>query len=227
MRYITVVITPTDEYLRSSSHQQMPENADDRREIWIDDTLVATQEAIEYGNLLDDGTAVAIVQFRGDADQVATIVDETPEFISCTVTGGETWLAYMHYEPDEVETTLLEQIDTEPISIDWPVRETADGQQVTFFGEDAALHQLIASIPDEMNLRLERAGEYQPDMADPAAQLTDRQKEIVRAAIAAGYYAIPRRATQQDLAAELGLSQGTIGEHLRRAEAKIIPSVVI
>ena len=99
--------------------------------------------------------------------------------------------------------------------------------QVTLFGEDAALQHMIASFSDKMNVRLERAGEYQPDMADPAAQLTDRQKEIVRTAIAAGYYAIPRRATQQDLAAELGLSQGTIGEHLRRAEAKIIPFVVI
>ncbi|MFB9804846.1 helix-turn-helix domain-containing protein [Haladaptatus pallidirubidus] len=49
----------------------------------------------------------------------------------------------------------------------------------------------------------------------------------MRAAIVAGYYDIPRRATQQDLAAELGLSQGTIGEHLRRAEAKIIQFVIV
>ncbi|WP_313691747.1 helix-turn-helix domain-containing protein [Halorarum halobium] len=227
MRYITVIITPTEEYLRSSDHQELPENTDDPREIWIDGRLVATQETIEYANLLDDGTAVAIVRFRGDADLLEKIVDETPEFISCTVTGGETWLAYLQYEPDEIETTLLELADTEPISIDWPIEETAEGQEVTFFGEDPALHRMIASIPDEMDLRLERTGEYQPDMDNPAAQLTDRQKEIVRAAIVAGYYDIPRRATQQDLAAKLELSQGTIGEHLRRAEAKIIQSVVV
>lgn len=227
MRYITVIISPTEEYLRSSDHQEMPENPDDPREIWIDGSLVATQEAIEYGNLLDDGTAVAIVRFRGDADPLETIVDETPEFISCTVTGGETWLAYLHYEPDEIETTFLELSDTEPISIDWPIEETADGQKVTLFGEDAALQQMIASIPDEMDIRLERTGEYQPAKDDPAAHLTDRQKEIVQAAIVTGYYDIPRRATQQDLAAEFELSQGTIGEHLRRAEAKIIQSVVV
>ncbi|MFH5801110.1 helix-turn-helix domain-containing protein [Haladaptatus sp. CMAA 1911] len=227
MRYITVVFGPTDEYLRSRGHQQMLDDGTDPREIWIDDTLIATQEATHYVNLLDDGTAVAIVQFRGDADRLATIEDEDSEIISCTVTGGETWLAYMHYEPDEVERTLYELIDTEVISIDWPVRDTADGVQVTLFGEDAALQQMIASVPDKMEVRLERAGEYLPDMADPAAQLTDRQKEIVRAAIVAGYYDIPRRATQQDLAAELELSQGTIGEHLRRAEAKIIQSVVV
>ena len=78
-----------------------------------------------------------------------------------------------------------------------------------------------------MNLKLERAGEYRPHIDDPAAQLTDWQKEIVQAAIAAGYYDIPRRATQHDLAAELGLSQGTVGVYLQRAEAKIIQSVII
>lgn len=227
MRYITVVLALKEEYIRSQSQQQMQESTNDPREVWIDGTLVATQEAIQYVNLLNDGTAVAIVQFRGDADRLTTIEDENPEIISCTVTGGETWLAYLQYEPEEFQTTLFELFDAEAISIDWPMRETADGLEVTLFGEDAALQHMIASVPDEMDLRLERAGEYQPDMDDPAAQLTDRQKEIVRAAIGAGYYDIPRRATQQDLAAELELSQGTIGEHLRRAEAKIIPSVVV
>ncbi|WP_323174408.1 helix-turn-helix domain-containing protein [Natrialba sp. PRR66] len=205
----------------------MLERADDRREIWIDDTLVATQEAIQYSNLLDDGTAVGIARFRGDADRFTAIEDEYPEIISCIVTGGETWLAYLHYEPDELETALFELIDTEAISIDWPIKDTADGVEVTLFGEDAALQQLIAGLPEEMNLRLERAGEYQPHMDDPAEQLTDRQKEVVRVAIAAGYYDTPRRATQRDLAADLGLSQRTIGEHLQRAEAKIIQSVVV
>ncbi len=86
---------------------------------------------------------------------------------------------------------------------------------------------MVAGIPDEIDLRLKQAGEYQPDLGDPAGQLTDRQKEILRAAIAAGYYDIPRRATQRDLAAELGLSPGTIGDHLRRIEAKIMQSLIV
>ncbi|QLK26860.1 helix-turn-helix domain-containing protein [Natrinema zhouii] len=226
MRYITVVVA-LEEYIRSKTDQRMQRGVNDPREVWIDGALVATQEAIQYLNLLDDGTVVGVARFRGDAEQLATIEDEIPEIISCTVTGGETWLAYMHYEPDELETTLLERINTEAISIDWPMRETDDGLQVTLFGEDAALQQLIAGFPDEVDVTLERAGEYQPQMGDPAGQLTDRQKEILRTALAAGYYDIPRRATQRDLAAELGLSRGTIGDHLRRAEAKIIRSIIV
>lgn len=226
MRYITVVIA-WEEYIRSKNDQQMQRGVTDPREIWIDGMLVATQEAIQYLNLLDDGTAVGVARFRGDADRLVTIEDEIPEIISCTVTGGETWLAYMHYKPGELETALLERIDTEAISIDWPMRETDDGLEVTLFGEDAALQQLIAGFPNGVDVTLERAGEYQPEMDDPAGQLTDRQKEILRTALAAGYYDIPRRATQRDLAAELGLSRGTIGDHLRQIEAKIIRAIIV
>lgn len=216
-----------EEYIQSKNDRQMQRGFNDPREVWIEGTLVATQEAIQYLNLLDDGTVVGLARFRGDADRLATIEDDIPGIISCTVTGGETWLAYMHYEPDEVETALLERIDTEAISIDWPIVETVDGLEITLFGEDAALQRLIAGFPDEVDVTLERAGEYQPHINDPAGQLTDRQKEILRTALAAGYYDIPRRATQRDLAAELGLSRGTIGDHLRRIEAKIIQSIVV
>ncbi|EMA41035.1 bacterio-opsin activator-like protein [Halococcus morrhuae DSM 1307] len=226
MRYITVVIAWED-YIQSKNDQQMQRGINDPREVWIDGTLVATQEAIQYLNLLDDGTVVGVARFRGDADRLATIEDEIPEIISCTVTGGETWLAYIHYKPGELETAILERIDTEAISIDWPMRETADGLEVTLFGEDAALQHLIAGFPDEVDVTLERAGEYQSDMSDPAGQLTNRQQEILRTALTAGYYDIPRRTTQRDLAAELELSRGTIGDHLRRAEAKIIRSMIV
>lgn len=226
VRYITVIIA-LEEHIRSKNGQPIRRGLNDPREVWIDGALVATQEAIQYLNLLDDGTVVGVARFRGDASRLATIEDEILRIVSCTVTGGETWLAYMHYEPGEVETALLERIDTEAISINWPMRETTDGLEVTLFGEDAALQQLIAGFPNEVDVTLKRAGEYQPEMDDPTGQLTDRQKEILRAALAAGYYDIPRRATQRDLAAELGLSRGTIGDHLRRIEAKIIRSIIV
>jgi DNA-binding CsgD family transcriptional regulator len=226
MRYITLIITLEDR-IRSKNDQPIRRGLSDPREVWIDGSHVATQEAIQYLNLLDDGTVVGVARFSGDANRLTTIEDEIPWVVSCTVTGGETWLAYMHYKPNEVETALLERFDTEAISIDWPIRETNDGLEVTLFGEDRALQRLIAGFPKEVDVTLKRTGEYQPEIGDPAAQLTDRQKEILRTALVAGYYDIPRRATQRDLAAELGLSRGTIGDHLRRIEVRIIRSVIV
>lgn len=226
MRYVTVVIS-VPEHIPSKNGPQLRRGGSDPREVWIDDTLVATQEAIHYLNLLADGTVVGVAQFRGDADSLATIEAEIPAIISVTVSGGETWLAYMHYEPVAVETALLERIDTEAVSIDWPMRETADGLEVTFLGEDTALQKLIADFSDDVDVDLKRPGEYQPTTGNPLGQLTDRQKEVIQTALAAGYYDVPRRTTQRALADELGLSRGTIGDHLRRAEAKIIRSVIL
>lgn len=226
MRYSTVVVS-LEEHIRSEDDQQLQRGVTDPREVWINGTLVATQEAIHYINLLDDGTVVGIAEFRGDAESLTTIEEELPEVISVTVTSGENWLAYMHYEPSEVEIALLERIDTEPVSIDWPIRETDTGLQVTLFGEETALQELIAGFSAEVDVTLERTGEYHPNMGSPAGQLTDRQNEILRTALAAGYYDIPRRATQRDLATDLGLSRGTVGDHLRRAEAKLIRSILL
>ena len=227
MRYVTFVLTPSDDTVQSSSYQESHGGDEDPSEIWIDGTYIATQEAIQYLNLLDDGTVVGITRLRGDPDRIAELEDELPGFMSCTASGGDTTLAYTRYEAEEYEKQFFELIDTERVTVDWPMLETADGLQVTLFGEDTALKKIVAGIPDGIDVTLKRVGEYQPEMDDPAGQLTDRQKEILRTAITLGYYDIPRGASQRDLATELGLSRGTIGEHLRRAEAKIIQSVVV
>lgn len=226
MRYVTVVLSVSEDHVSSLCHQLSGKRRTNRREVWIDDTLIATQEGIRYLNLLEDGTAVGIFRFRGDAEQLVRLESESPTIISCTVTPGQIGLAYLHYEPPGFEGALLELFDSEAISVDWPMVETPDGLQVTFFGEDVALQRLVANIPEPIDLTLEGTGDFSPSMDDPTAQLTDRQAEIMRAAVAAGYYEIPRRVTQRGLADELGVSRGTIADHLRRIESKLIRAVV-
>lgn len=223
MRYTTIILIPPDE--ACSDDQRQVQTSEDRRQIWANDTVVATQEALHYVNLLDDGTAIGVGQFSGDRERMATMEDEVSWVLTCTVTGGETWLAYLHYEPGRFEKALLELVDTQEISIDWPITYTSQGMRLTLFGEETTLQRMIGAVPDEIRMTLERTGEYQPGMRDPTWQVTERQQEIVRVAVSAGYYDIPRRTTQRDLAADLDLSRGTIGEHLRRAEAKIMRSV--
>ena len=52
--------------------------------------------------------------------------------------------------------------------------------------------------------------------------LTRAQDEALRAAIAAGYYRIPRPLNLHQLATKLGISPATLSERLRRAEGRII-----
>lgn len=57
---------------------------------------------------------------------------------------------------------------------------------------------------------------------DILPQLTKRQRTVLKTAIDAGYYEIPRRVTTSELAEEVGLARRTTEEHLRRAEKKLV-----
>jgi len=56
-------------------------------------------------------------------------------------------------------------------------------------------------------------------------ELSQKQLEIFALAYKRGYYGWPREITIQELAKELGLNESTAREHLRKAEAKIMPII--
>lgn len=55
--------------------------------------------------------------------------------------------------------------------------------------------------------------------------LTDDQFETIQTALDAGYYEVPRRATLEDLSAELGVSHQALSERLRRGHRTLIENV--
>ena len=57
------------------------------------------------------------------------------------------------------------------------------------------------------------------------SHLTDRQREVLRAALEAGYYEWPRRCTGQEVAAELDISSATFSEHIHAAERKLLTAL--
>lgn len=56
----------------------------------------------------------------------------------------------------------------------------------------------------------------------PIKLLTTPQDDAIRAAVAAGYYRIPRALNLEELARRLGITSGSLSERLRRAEGRII-----
>lgn len=58
--------------------------------------------------------------------------------------------------------------------------------------------------------------------SDATSLLTDTQREVLRAAIDAGYYDTPRRCTLTELSEQLDIAKSTASETLHRAEGKII-----
>lgn len=52
--------------------------------------------------------------------------------------------------------------------------------------------------------------------------LTDRQLEILQTAYDMGFYEVPREASTEDVAEEVGLDSATVSEHLQRAERNLL-----
>jgi predicted DNA binding protein len=56
-------------------------------------------------------------------------------------------------------------------------------------------------------------------------QLTKNQVDALVLALDSGYYAVPKKATTEDVAARVGLPRTTFEDRLRRAESKVLRSV--
>jgi hypothetical protein len=56
--------------------------------------------------------------------------------------------------------------------------------------------------------------------------LTDKQKEVVVKARKMGYYDYPKKVSSQDLADNLGISRATTIEHLRKAESRLMETIL-
>ena len=58
------------------------------------------------------------------------------------------------------------------------------------------------------------------------SKLTSRQRQILLTGYALGYYDVPRRTSSDDLSRHLNVDKSTIVEHLRKAEKKLIGSII-
>lgn len=212
MRYITFVIPRIDDERCSSG-----EHAD----------LTANGDAIHYINLLDDGTGVGLYQLGGDLERGTEILEADSDVLSVERSAASEGHIYLHFRANTLMTDLLGIFRRHEIVVDWPMEYNEQGGlRITMLGTDEKIREAVAEIPDEIPISLEGIGEYRPDMRRLASLLTDRQRELLELAIDAGYYEIPRRATLDDLAERAGVSAGTVGEHLRKIESKIITELV-
>ncbi len=191
-----------------------------------------THEGIQNITLLGDGTVLMLTQLRGDLELARTILEERDDIRQCEVFGREEGYAYIHAEATEIVQQLLAVEREHEVLISTPIEfgetERGEGEElrVTLLGEDRTLQRVVSNAPDAVDVRLEETGEYQPNLDEVAALLTDRQREILATAVEMGYYEVPRETTQREIAAALDIAPGTVTEHLQKIESKVLTPLV-
>jgi len=215
MRYVTVRATPAE---GDAFH---PLGA-----------VVADEPAVASGpihqiELIDGETGVSLSEVRDGIDRYGELLEESPYVIDYTTTGTDRGFVYTHFELDDLTRRLLRYRRSSDLVVEMPIESAADGGViVTLVADDGAFTEAFDDIPDEVDLDVLEIGEYDPGVRQLFGRLTGRQREVLTAAVRAGYYDAPRRATQADVAERLDVSPATVGEHLRKIESRVFSGFV-
>lgn len=187
-----------------------------------------SRRAVHHFNPISDEHMAILVEFGGPAEKLRRAVDDQPGIISSNVSeSGGSVFVYAHFRPDEWTRQLYNVSNSHEIFVDTPMYYTENGAlEITTIGELEEIRASSLALPDGVGLDLLSTGEYSPASDGLYEQLTPRQQETLRTAVEVGYYQEPRQVTYQDVAGELGIAAGTVGEHLRKIESKILTDVL-
>lgn len=213
MRYFKLHLTPPDGAFHPVD-RVMAEKADVQR------------EALLHLNLLQDGTGVALYLLRGAPDGLEAALADQQAALSYDVfnVDGGVFNVHLHFEPDSPATDLLRIAEEHKLIVDPPLEFTRNGGLlISVAGTQDAIRRAAENLPESVGrVTLERMGEYDPERDSFVEALTMRQRDVLATAVELGYYSTPRAVTHEDIAEELDCSAGTVGEHLRKVEAKVL-----
>ncbi|EMA68665.1 Bacterio-opsin activator HTH domain protein [Halorubrum aidingense JCM 13560] len=169
-----------------------------------------------------EGAGFALVQITArDTDAVLTAMDEHDALASVSVMARGAGVATVRIETDAPLLLLAAKRSGLPIEMPLDVGNGVARVEVT--GE----HERVAALGRHLgDLGLEFDVECVRQRVDPERLLTDRQREILLAAVELGYYDVPRRATLTAVADHVGIAKSTCSELLQRVERAVVGEFV-
>jgi predicted DNA binding protein len=102
------------------------------------------------------------------------------------------------------------------------VYDVDESIRLTVVGVADAVQRAVDRTPPAIDVTVQRIRSGADDAVPVGGGLTDRQREVVAAAVDAGYYEEPREATVADVAETLDCAPSTAAEHLRKAESALV-----
>ena len=165
----------------------------------------------------------------GDVDSFESAVRDVDLVIDYELepVGEDAFYAYIHDRMTPALEAFAEQSTAGGLVVVPPMRYREDGSvALSAVGPDEVLEPALEAVPDVMDVEVEAVGGLAGAPQVGARVLSTRQREALAAGLSLGYYDVPRTGSQDDVAGELGCATSTAGEHLRKAEAKLVRSVL-
>ena len=184
--------------------------------------------AIHRIRLRTDEQGVLFYELAGDLERAESLVDEALDALGYWIDEFDDRIFLCaSFVPNETVRDLLRVHREYRVFLDPPLTHGRDGDlRVTYIAPERAFKRAMAAVPDDVDVTLERKQPFDPDENVFLASLTPQQRRLFETAIELGYYGSPRNATYEEIGEEVGIAGGTVGEHLRKIEAKLVDHVV-
>lgn len=185
------------------------------------------REVLMHVDARGDGTTVLLYRLIGDCERFAASLGEHEQVHDHEVVAAhdDTFHVFIQVQTRDAGGGLIDIAHENALIIDTPLKFVDTGIRATLVGTHENLRAAMRAIPDGVAVTIRTAGDYLPG-GNILSPLTDRQLEVVRTAVAEGYYEVPSRATQDDIARILDCATSTVDEHLRKAEAHVASGLV-
>jgi predicted DNA binding protein len=165
--------------------------------------------------VLKDGVFIEDQTYIGDMEILSVLRSD----------GNEHTCLIKHHEPEEGKEEFrefdLDIIYTTPTII------SMDRQVISVLGDQKDLKKFIELVRPNAekitNMSFKRAAYQKKDVL---SVLTQKQRETIIAAFDHGYYDYPKKITSEELSRKVNISKGTMMEHLRKAEGRLLREIL-
>lgn len=164
---------------------------------------------------------------EGDIDAFEAAIEDVDPVLDYELepAGDRSFYAYIH----DALTGPFEEFTptTGALVIVPPIHYHEDGTvTLSLFGPDEQIRPFVESINGPVDVTIEEVSGLGALATAAETVLSDRQREAAEAALELGYYDIPRAASHEDVADAIDCAPSTAAEHLRKAESKLLRSVL-
>ncbi|THE64977.1 helix-turn-helix domain-containing protein [Salinadaptatus halalkaliphilus] len=193
-------------------------------QVWIQQLSTDYPDAIfrVLAGVPGSSTGFALVRITGPA--VPDVIDDMndhPQITELTLAQWSDSEATVHFETTAPLLLFSSQESGMPIEL--PV-EISDGEATI---DVTGSRERLAELADQLEqFGLQYRIDHVRERLHESQLLSDRQLEVVVAAVEEGYYDTPRRCSLTDLATHLDIAKSTCSETLHRAEEAIIKRFV-
>lgn len=180
-------------------------------------------------NVTGDGEEYAFFRVQGDIEAYRERIRQVDSVLEYNLTpiDDTSFYSYVVQRTRDAEQLWRQGFMNRNLVVVPPIRYDEDVRMtLTVVGDTDDLQALLGEFPDGFDVAVEEIGDYDRRHATVLAGLTERQLEAIEAAVELGYYAVPRGASLEEIADELGCAESTASDHLRKAEARVMRRLV-